>query len=117
MESIKLTSSTFTPCTIDWKVYNGVTSKVAYVIIDESDKEHPVVVCEIPKLINKHVSEPHLIDEQIMNAKLITAAPHLLESLIDLVAWCNIKDGSPDQHLRDKAIAAINKARDWSLIK
>lgn len=107
MESIKLTSSTFTPCTIDWKVYNGVTSKVAYVIIDESDKEHPLVVCEMPKLINKQF-EPHLIDEQSMNAKLISAAPQLLESLIDLVAWCNIKDG---EHLIDKAKAAINKAK------
>ena len=74
---------------INWKVFPGVTSKVAYVIIDESDKEHPLVVCEMPKLINKHF-QPHLIDEQSMNAKLISAAPQLPESLIDLVAWCNI---------------------------
>lgn len=94
---------------INWKVFPGVTSKVAYVIIDESDKEHPLVVCEMPKLIDKHF-EPHIIDEQSMNANLISAAPQLLDALKDLVAWCNIKDGSPDQHLRDKALAAIKKA-------
>lgn len=96
---------------INWKVYNGVTSKVAFVIMDESNSEHPTTICEIPKLNGKHLDSPHLIDEQVFNAKLISAAPQLLESLIDLVAWCNIKDGSPDQHLRDKAIAAINKTK------
>lgn len=49
-------------------------------------------------------------EESIANAKLISAAPELLESLKDLIEWANIKDGSPSQYLRDKALSAIKKA-------
>jgi hypothetical protein len=56
-----------------------------------------------------HVSES--CSEGLANAKLISAAPELLEALENLVAWGNIKDGSPDQYLRDAALAAINKAK------
>lgn len=45
-------------------------------------------------------------------AKLLAAAPELLESLKDLIEWANIKDGSPSQYLRDKALSAIKKATE-----
>jgi len=40
----------------------------------------------------------------------MASAPELLEALKDLVLWANIKDESPSQHLRDKALQAIIKA-------
>ena len=49
-------------------------------------------------------------DESEANAKLIAAAPDLLNRLIDLLEWANIKDGSPSQGLRDECTNAIIKA-------
>lgn len=49
-------------------------------------------------------------NESLKNAKLQAAAPELLEALKDMVAWCNIKDGSPNQYLRDNCLTAIKKA-------
>ncbi len=48
--------------------------------------------------------------EQEDNAKLISCAPELLVALKDFVLWANIKDGSPDQYLRDIAVMLIEKA-------
>lgn len=52
------------------------------------------------------------IEENVCNAKLIAAAPELLEALQNLLAWANIKEGSPSQHLADAANAAIKKATE-----
>lgn len=45
-----------------------------------------------------------------VDARLIAAAPEMLEALKDLLIWANIKDGSPSQHIRDRAKEAIAKA-------
>lgn len=41
---------------------------------------------------------------------LIAAAPELLDALEMMLAWANIKDGSPSQHIRDIAQGVIQKA-------
>jgi len=50
--------------------------------------------------------------EKEANAKIIAAAPDLLEALKDMIEWANIKDGSPSQYLRDAAQLAIKKATE-----
>lgn len=49
------------------------------------------------------------------HAKMIASAPtmkaqieELTRCLTNMIAWANIKDGSPSQHLRDEAQAVIN---------
>lgn len=50
--------------------------------------------------------------EQEANAKVIEAAPDLLEALNDLLAWANISDNSSSVYLRDKCLQAIKKATE-----
>jgi hypothetical protein len=43
--------------------------------------------------------------------QLLAQRDELLAALENLIAWANIKDGSPSQQLRDDAMTAIAKAK------
>jgi hypothetical protein len=50
-------------------------------------------------------------DLQAEKAILRNERDELLAALENLIAWANIKDGSPSQQLRDDAMTAITKAK------
>jgi hypothetical protein len=80
----------------------------ATVIAPHGDKGKNIIVaqCDINSLHGKGVDSDKRRESE-SNARLIAAAPDMYEALKDFVLWANIKDGSPSQHIRDKAIAAL----------
>jgi len=64
-------------------------------------------ICDFPTDMGRDVEANA---EVKANAHLIASAPELLEVCDLFLHWCNIKDGSPDQYLRDMAINVIKKA-------
>lgn len=60
------------------------------------------VICSINNQFLKEQTEA--------NAKLIAAAPELLDSLLELISW--IKEGDYDQSFIEKAEQAIKKATE-----
>lgn len=84
-----------------WKGVPGLTS------VRTSEKEKYLTIAD--KIGPTH-SYRH--PENLANAQLIAAAPELLESLKDLLAWANIQDHHSQQavNVRNAAGAAIAKA-------
>ena len=85
---------------IIWKVYPGVTSKVAFHIIDENDKEHPGMICEISKL-NGFDNE--------RNAYLIASSPQLLRACLRVLENPNMMNNC-DSDIRKMLEDAVNNA-------
>ena len=91
-----------------WKVLHTRARKLQWNVCTENGAPFQAVIVE--GLCN---SNEHLSDEvQEANARLIAAAPDLLASLIDLLAWANISDDSHYKTLalRNAARAAIRQA-------
>jgi len=72
-------------------------------VIQITNKEN-LIICEIDILINKVTPTPSAAEA---NAKLIAAAPDLLEALIDLAKFCKENNTGVELELAENA---INKA-------